>query len=144
MEVEGGKIKSYPGGLDYYLDKREEKNALFKEEERLAKQEEKSKKQKEKQKENEKPVLTELQRKHQEALKRIAQIKIEIKQLEKEAKELELESYAKSRALATAYENRDQERIKEYGQRLKWIQTRLREIESIIKNLTEEKNRISR
>jgi chromosome segregation ATPase len=89
-------------------------------------------------------VLTELKAQHKQALKRVSQIKSEIKKLEKEREELETESYVKSRQLSKSFDKRSSDVLKEYGRRLKYIQTRLREIESTIKELREEKNRISK
>jgi len=64
--------------------------------------------------------------------------------LEKEQKELETESYVKSRHLLKSFDKRDPEILKEYGRRLKYIQSRIREIESTIKKLRNEKDRISK
>ena len=55
-----------------------------------------------------------------------------------------MENYVKSRLLSNSYEYRDAEKIKECGQRLKWIQTRLREIETKLQQLKEEKERMSK
>jgi len=61
-----------------------------------------------------------------------------------EQKELETESYVKARKLSQSYENRDAGIIKEYGQRLKLIQKRQRDIEKTIKGLKEERNKINK
>jgi archaellum component FlaC len=85
-----------------------------------------------------------LKEQHKKALKRIAQIKNEIKRLENETKELETESYVKSRHLAKSFDKRDPAILKEYGTRLKMIQSRLREIETTIKELKKERDQISK
>jgi hypothetical protein len=133
--------------LDYYLDKKKElegesggKKRKQTPDQKLSKKE-KQKKYKEGKKND---VLTELKAQHKQALKRVSQIKSEIKKLEKEREELETESYVKSRQLSKSFDKRSSDILKEYGRRLKYIQTRLREIESTIKELREEKSRISK
>jgi len=59
-------------------------------------------------------------------------------------KNLETESYVKSRHLSKAFDKKDPEILQEYGRRLKQIQSRLREIESVIKKLKEERDGISK
>ena len=56
---------------------------------------------------------------------------------------METESYAKSRKMSQMYERRDDALLKEYGQRLKDIQSRQRKIGSMIKDLVEERDRIA-
>ena len=151
IEVESGKIKTYAGGLEYYLEKKGQKDALIKEQVKQAKKKEKEagvkgkgegKKGKKNKKSN--SALDEIERKHKQAIKRKSQIKTELKSLEKEKKELDMESYVKSRHLSKDFDKRDGDTLKEYGKRLKWIQSRLREIESTIKALKEERDRISK
>lgn len=142
VEVDSGQIRVYPGGLDYYLDKRNEKDALIKEQKRQEKKDQDEKKQAAQHEEN--AHLRALQEQHNSAKKRLNQIKEEIKKLEKETQDLETESYVKSRALSNLYESKDGEKIKEFGQRLKYIQARQREIESTIKALKEERDRTAK
>jgi ATP-binding cassette subfamily F protein 3 len=141
-EVDSGQIRVYPGGLDYYLDKRKEKDALLKEQKRQEKKEQDVKKQTAHHEEN--AHLRALQEQHNSAKKRLIQIKEDIKKLERETQDLETESYVKSRALSNLYESKDGEKIKEFGQRLKYIQSRQREIESTIKALKEERDRTAK
>ena len=147
VEVNDGKIRIYSGGLDYYLDKKKEFEGISTDKKRKQKTEQKTSK-KEKYKEYKagkgNKVLSDLKAQHKQALKRISQIKNEIKKLEKEQKELETESYVKSRHMAKSFDKRSPEVLKEYGRRLKYIQTRQREIESMIKKLKEERDRISK
>jgi len=89
-------------------------------------------------------LLADLKAQHKKALKRISQIKNETKKLENEYKELEMESYVKARHLAKSFDKRDPDILKEYGKRLKTIQSRLREIGTTIKNLKNERDQISK
>ncbi len=143
VEVNNGILKAYPGGLDYYLDKKSEADSVHQ-----AAGNKQSKKQNDSlsksHKERHSPALDELEKKHRQALNRIEEIKNEIKNLEKEKKDLETESYIKARVLSEPLSRRDSETLKEYGQRLKFIQKRVREIEATIDRLAEERNRISK
>ncbi|MCK5179446.1 MAG: ABC-F family ATP-binding cassette domain-containing protein, partial [Candidatus Omnitrophica bacterium] len=147
VDVSDGKIRVYSGGLDYYLEKKNESEEISNGGKRQQKSDRKlSKKEKQKKyKEGKKnDVLTDLKARHKQALKRISQIKNEIKKLEKEQKDLETESYVKSRHLSKSFDKRSPDVLKEYGRRLKVIQTRSREIESTIKELKKERDRISK
>jgi len=141
VEVNNRRLFSYPGGLDYYLDKKDEREEPLQAEERRIKTEQREQRKEERKKQE--LIETELHRQHKQALKRINEVKTEIKNLEQEKKELETESYVKSRVLADSF-GKDQQLLKEYGQRLKWIPKRLREIEMRIKQLIEERNRINK
>ncbi len=144
VEVNQGQIKTYPGGLDYYLDKKKDGETLTQEgEARLRHETQAAKAEKKKFQGEEYAKLKEARRLHQQALKRIDEIRNRIKDLQHQMKELEKESYVKSRLLANAY-GKDPELIKECGQRLKQIPKILREMESDIKRLTEEKDHISK
>ncbi len=143
IEVDRGRIKVYSGGLDYYLDKKAAGETLGQESERAARQEElRIKDEKRKVFDSENQKMQEARSQHNQALKRLADIKKEIKALEDENKEIESESYVKARVLSNAY-GKDPQMLKEYGQRLKWIQQRVREIATKIKELTEERDRIN-
>lgn len=144
VEVNQGQIKSYPGGLDYYLDKKKEGETLIQKSEAILRQETQAAKAEKKKAQGENYAkLKEARRLHQHALKRINENKSQIKDLQQQMKDLEKESYVKARLLANAY-GKDPELIKECGQRLKQIPKILRELESEIKRLTEEKDRISK
>ena len=147
IDVNEGTVKIYPGGLDYYLDKKKQLQKISKGQKKQVKTDPKKSKQKKRKKHKEKdedPLLMDLKTQHKKALKRISQIKNEIKKLEKEYKELETENYVKSRHLAKSFDKRDPEILKEFGRRLKIIQSRFREIETMIKNLKSERDRISK
>ena len=144
VEVNQGQIKSYPGGLDYYLDKKKEGETLTQKTDAAVRQEtQAAKAEKKKARGEEYSKLKEARRLHQQALRRMNEIKGQIKDLQQQMKDLEKESYVKSRLLANAY-GKDPERIKECGQRLKQIPNILREMESEIKRLKEERDRISK
>ena len=81
--------------------------------------------------------------KHNLALRRLEEIKKELKSRDKEKSELETESYVKARFLNDSV-GRDQNMIKEYGIRLKEIQRRLREITVTLDRLQQEKINISK
>ncbi len=145
VEVEDGQLKNYPGGLSYYLEKKKEERIPL--EEAQANSPADSHRAKRHPKEAqppESPAVLELKRKHQEALKRIEQIKKTIQDLEKERKELETESYIKARVLSQSFSGRDPHILKEYGQRLKFIQKRIREIGNTMDDLNQEKREITR
>ena len=145
VDVNEGKIKIYPGGLEYYLDKRREHEGTLNEQCKQSKNEKRQAHKKEQDSaEKEKSGFNKLKEQHKKALKRIAQIRNDIKALEKEQKDLETESYVKSRHLSKSFDKRDPEILKEFGRRLKEIQTRSREIETMIKELKNERDRISR
>ena len=145
VDVNPSSIKVYSGGLEYYLDKKQQLADGVKENRKQVKVKEKQSKKEKKKKSREKqdgPLLTDLKAQHKKALKRISQIKNEIKNLEKESKELEMESYVKSRHLSKSFDKQNPATLKEYGQRLKFIQSRLRAIETSIKDLQKEKKKI--
>ena len=144
VEVDKGRIKTYPGGLDYYLDKKKEGLTLAQESERAEEKRKnvvKEKRQREDEGENAK--LRAAKNQHRQAIKRLEEIKEEIRRLEKESKDLETESYVKARVLGNAY-GKDPELLKEYGQRLKEITNHLRKNESSVKALKEEREQISK
>ena len=144
VEVDNGTLREYPGGLDYYLEKKQGRMAEDEDRRKAAarKASEEQKKIRRSQ-ENEPEHLRQARDKHEEALKRVQQIKNEIKNLDKEEKELETETYIKSRVMNTSFSGRDRTDIAECGRRLKEIQVRLREIGATRKKLVEERDRIN-
>ncbi|NTV29559.1 MAG: ABC-F family ATP-binding cassette domain-containing protein [Candidatus Omnitrophica bacterium] len=145
VEVDNGTIRQYPGGLDYYLDKKQCRGAAEDEASRKAaarKAFEDDRKAK-KARENEPENLRQAREKHEAALGRCKEIKNELKSLEREEKELETETYIKSRVLNTSFSGRDRSQMAENGRRLKEIQIRLREIESTRKRLIAERDQIN-
>jgi len=145
VEVDMGSLKNYPGGLDYYLDKKKEAETEAKKIEETTRQQKKLDEKQSKAKEQKKnSVIDEIHRRHKEALARISQIDNEIKNFKKEQDELTTESYVKVRVMSQPLSSRDQETLKEYGQRLKFIQQRIREIETKVSQLQEEKDSINK
>lgn len=143
VEVQNGQLRTYLGGLDYYLEKRREQ-AAEENQQNAKKAEAERKKSKEKAAEVAMPPhLKDIHDRHKEALRRINEIKNETRALEQEQKELETESYIKGRSLSESF-GKDPATLKEYGQRLKYIQGRVREIASTIIKLKEEKERIEK
>jgi ATP-binding cassette subfamily F protein 3 len=143
VEVDNGQLKSYPGGLEYYLEKKAGIDMQLKDraqQDKIAMQIMQS----QKKKADENPALTEMQEKHKQALRRIEEIKKTIRSLEKEDADLETETYVKSRILSDPGKARDPQVLKECGQRIKEIQTRRREIMTTINELREEQRRISK
>ncbi|MBF0619583.1 MAG: ATP-binding cassette domain-containing protein [Candidatus Omnitrophica bacterium] len=143
VEVDDGTLRHYPGGMDYYLDKRSGRVAAEAEAKRAQAKAAKADKGKGRDDKDEDPKLREARTKHEAALKRIAEIKNELKGFEREEKDLETETYVKSRVMSTSFTGRGQDDRAECGRRLKEIQNRLREIESTRKRLIEERDRIN-
>jgi len=76
VDVSEGGIKIYPGGLDYYLDKKKQLQEISKGQKKQIKKDPKQSKQKKKKKhkdEHEDPLLVDLKTQHKKALKRISQ-----------------------------------------------------------------------
>ncbi len=144
VEVDNGRIRHYPGTLDYYLLKKEQGGQEEKERERKLKEEGERLKKQETHRNAGNPALNELEKQHKQALKRLEEIKKEIKTLESENKELETETYIKSRVMSESFSGRDPQLLKDYGQRLKDIQRRQREIAATIVRLNEEKSQINK
>lgn len=142
VEVDSGEIRQFPGGLDYYLDKRQSLNAQEESVRKAARQAAEAQK-KLKQEQSEPEHLRLAREKHEQALKRIQEIKNRLKSIEKEEKELETETYVKSRVMNTSFSGRGREDMVECGRRLKEIQVRLRELGSERGKLIEERDRIS-
>lgn len=145
VEVNSGQIKTYPGGLDYYLEKKAGIDLANKEKSEQLKMAAKAMgQQKQKNDSDENSAMSEMERQHKQALKRLEEIKKIIRTLEKEDQDLETETYVKSRILSDTAKARDPQILKECGQRLKEIQTRRREIMTTIDQLREEQRRISK
>ncbi len=144
VEVDTGKLTHYYGNLDYYLEKRQAKDTQYAQEQKILKQRLKKEKQDDKEKQGINPGIEKLHEQHKEALRTIVQNKDIIGKLDREKKELETESYVKARVLSGSSVSRDENTLKEYGQRLKFIQHRIRQIESEIDRLREENRQIKK
>jgi ATP-binding cassette subfamily F protein 3 len=144
VEVMPGELKNFHGKLDYYLEKKAgmvtphsgqniKATGIAKNKKLIVHSPGDIKNQ----------PLKQAHQRHNEALKRLDEIKKLCRALETESKQLETESYVKSRFLSDAF-GRDSNLIKEYGLRLKEIQKRIRDIVVILDQLQEEKIRISK
>ncbi|MBF0486174.1 MAG: ABC-F family ATP-binding cassette domain-containing protein [Candidatus Omnitrophica bacterium] len=143
VEVDGGTIRQYPGGLDYYIDKKQGRVTAEAEAARKAARQAAENKKNAPRDGHETDQLKAARNQHEKALGRIQEIKNQLKSFEREEKELETETYIKSRVLNTSFSGRDRDKVAEYGKRLKEIQIRLREIASTRTKLMEERDRIS-
>ena len=144
VEVVPGELKNYHGSLDYYLEKKAGVDIQKAGQKGKAPAGPDSKKQFQSALEDIKnQQLKQAHVRHNEALKRLEEIKKDSRALEAESKQLETESYVKSRFLSDSF-GRDTNMIKEYGIRLKEIQKRIRDIVVILDQLKEEKIRISK
>ncbi len=138
----GGRLRVYPGGLDYYLQKKEgDVESSMRGETRPRSKASSGPRNPRRRDEDER--LRRLREAHRAALRRLSEIRDRIRELETECRELETESYVKSRVLANAY-GKDPDLLKEYGRRLKEIPVRLRDVKSEIKALEEERRRIQK
>ncbi|MBF0479501.1 MAG: ATP-binding cassette domain-containing protein [Candidatus Omnitrophica bacterium] len=143
VEVNHGQLRVFPGGLDYYLEKKSQSDEQMREDARQLreaqqKKQEQERKQKERQSGN--SVVDEAHRKHMEAKKRLKEIKEEMGRLEEEKKNLEVESYVKGRKMSELFNSPE---VKDFGRRLKEIQSRLREIEMSYNGLITERDKIN-
>jgi ATP-binding cassette subfamily F protein 3 len=142
VEVDNGVIRQYPGGLDYYIDKKQGREGVEAESRRQAAREAAAGKRNAGKVSDEPPHLRSARLQHEKALERIQEIKDQLKAFEREEKELETETYIKSRVLNTSFSGRERDKLTEYGRRLKEIQVRLREIEATRLKMIEERDRI--
>jgi ATP-binding cassette subfamily F protein 3 len=144
IEVDTGRLTHYYGDLEYYLEKRQAKDNQQAQEQKNLKLRLKKEKQDNKENKDINPGIEKLHEQHKEALRTIAENKDIIGKLDKEKKELETESYIKARVLSGSSVSRDESTLKEYGQRLKFIQHRIRQIENEIDRLREENRQIKK
>ncbi len=145
VEVDNGQLRNFPGGLDYYLYKKQEGESAAKEAQERERTQKNAKEREDREKtQKSNPAIEKIHQQHKAALARLSQIDNEIKNLHKEKSELETENYVKARVMSQPLKNRDEETLKEYGQRLKFIQNRVREIDSKVEQLKEEKTTITK
>ncbi|MFH1359513.1 MAG: ABC-F family ATP-binding cassette domain-containing protein [Candidatus Omnitrophota bacterium] len=142
IEVDQGCLKVFPGRFQYYLDKKKEKEDSHKKEKQALKMQQNNEQVKKKKKEKINEAALRLHKQHREALKRLFDIKQVISHYKKEKSDLETESYVKARVLSQPFKTRDQQMLKEYGQRLKAIDKRIKEINKEIDKLIKERDNI--
>ena len=142
IEVNQGRIKTYPGGLDYYLLKKDDNDNFGQGEISRSRRKGQVKNIDKDKREKTSAAVEKLHKQLTQASERLAQINRKIKALKKEKIDLEAESYAKARILSKPSKTRDQQILKEYGQRLKYVQKRMGEIDSEIDGLVEERVKI--
>jgi ATP-binding cassette subfamily F protein 3 len=131
-EVKDGGVRKFFGNFDYYLEKREQGLTEFK-----PKKPRPAGEKTHLQMERDRVRQEEKQRKEEERRRKTHNMAIgsEIQKLKKEREELELESYAKARALADPRTYANQAKARDYGQRLKEIESRCRLIDAEIVGL---------
>ena len=144
IEVNQGEIKTYPGGLDYYLLKKDNNNNFAQIVNSGLKQKDKTKKTEKNKKQEASVGVMASHKRLTQARERLIEIKKEAKALKKEKVDLEAESYVKARILSEPFKARDPQALKEYGQRLKFIQKRIRAINGEISKLIEERIKINK
>ncbi len=125
-EKAGSHVRKFYGNFDYYLEKKAEGEVSL----RVKKIKTQDEKKDEIKSEREKAKEEERLKKEEERGRKSHNTAIgaKIQKLNKEKEELELESYAKSRALSDPQTYSNQEKARDYGQRLKAIEKRCREI----------------
>jgi hypothetical protein len=130
--------------MDYYLDKKQGRAAAESDASRKAAARQAYEAQKKPRHDpSESEHLRAARNQHEQALKRIQEIKNRLKVIEKEEKDLETETYVKSRVMTTSFSGRGREDVAGCGRRLKEIQIKLRELASERTRLVEEKDRIN-
>ncbi|MDD5653706.1 MAG: ABC-F family ATP-binding cassette domain-containing protein [Candidatus Omnitrophica bacterium] len=131
-EVKEGRVRKFPGGFEYYTEKRKEAQAPMHPAKPKIKTEDKHKDEL-----KEKLKLEEKERKEKERQRKAhnAAIGQKITALKKETEKLELESYAKARALSNPKIFRDEAMVIEYGRRLKEIEKKTAQLQAEIGQL---------
>jgi len=130
-EVKNGQVRKFPGGFDYYLEKRESQDYIEVRKQKFKVDHKKIDEEKLKAKEEERL------RREDERKRKIynSEIRGKINGFEKEKEKLNIESYAKSRALSNPHIFRDEETARTYGRRLKEIEKEIAELDEKIKAL---------
>ena len=135
FEVKNGEIRKFPGGFDYYLEKKDQDEVIIEKRKQKA-----NVKKTEIDLAKEKAKEEERKRKEEEKKRKAhnASVRLDITKLEKNKEKLQLESYAKARALSNPKIFRDEDTAREYGRRLKDIEKEITGINSEIKKLEEQ------
>ncbi len=131
-EVKEGAVRRFPGNFDYYFEKKDQQTgAVPGQKIKIKIERDKKEEERAKAKEAEK-LLRENERKRKN---HNGQVRTQINKLQADKEKLELESYAKSRALSNPHIFRDEETVRNYGRRLKDIETEIQELDLQIKGL---------
>jgi ATP-binding cassette subfamily F protein 3 len=133
FEVKNGRVRKYPGGFDYYLEKKDSLPEIPGEVSQLPAQTQKKpvEENKEKAKRDQRHRREEEQRRKSHN----AALRDKINKLEQQKEKLRLESYAKARSLSNPRFYQDEARTKEYGRRMKEIEKLIEGIYTEIKAL---------
>jgi ATP-binding cassette, subfamily F, member 3 len=132
-EVKDGSVRKFPGGFDYYFEKKAQLPELHAQKQKRPVSAEKQHAEDEKLKAREEERLKREEEKRRKTHN--SSVREKIQRLEKEKEKLSLESYAKARALSDPRIFRDEETAREYGRRLKDIDRELAEMDEKIAKL---------
>ncbi|MDD5347985.1 MAG: ABC-F family ATP-binding cassette domain-containing protein [Candidatus Omnitrophica bacterium] len=132
-EVKDGRVRKFPGGFDYYLEKKDQALVdLPRKKPSKDDAEKEGKRQELARKKEEERLRREEERKRKS---HNADLRAGIKKLEEQKEKLRLESYAKARALSNPRIFRDEDTAREYGRRLKEIEVEIGELDTKIKEI---------
>jgi ATP-binding cassette, subfamily F, member 3 len=131
-EVKDARVRRFPGNFDYYFEKKDcsseepsgHKVKIKADRQNLEEEKQKAKEAQKIIREEEK-----VRKKHN------SQLRLQINMLQSEKEKLELESYAKSRALSNPHIFRDEETARNYGRRLKDIESQVQGLDIRIHEL---------
>lgn len=132
QDGKGAMVRKFFGNFDYYLEKREQ-GLIDLKPKKPRQGEEKTRLQLER----DQARQEEKQKKEEERKRKAHNTSVgnEIQKLKKEKQELELESYAKARALSDPRTYANQAKARDYGQRLKEIELRCRQIDAEVADM---------
>lgn len=134
-DTQEGRVRKFYGNFDYYLEKKAQGEVVLKE----SRSRDREEKKKDALSAREKVRGEDRLKKEEERQRKShnAGIGASIQKLKKEKEELRLETYSKTRALSDQHIYCDEERVKEYGRRLKEIEKKIARIDQDIKKLEE-------
>jgi ATP-binding cassette subfamily F protein 3 len=134
-DISEGRVRKFYGNFDYYLEKKAQGEIVLKEHRNRHREEKK----KDACHAREKTLGEDRLKKDEERKRKThnAAIGASIQKLKKEKEGLQLEIYSKTRALSDQHIYRDEERVKEYGRRLKEIEKMIIQIDHDVKKWEE-------
>jgi ATP-binding cassette, subfamily F, member 3 len=133
-EVKDGCVRKFPGGFDYYFEKKGQLPEMQQQKRQAAPEKLRQEDERQKAREAEKFRREDERRRKNHN----ASIREKIQRLDKEKEKLSLEQYAKTRALSNPHIFRDEETAASYGRRLKEIDKELAELNGQIAKLEEQ------